>query len=565
VRSRITATVIGAAILIGGYAAVQGGGGEGASANAFVVATGGTPNCTRSSTLITYQQAVDAGGGAICGPGNGNVGFNATPFDNACDAANAGDIVAVRNGNYIPDTSNGSIMQAGEDCAPGAGDYNPNWEEQGVSEGSTSNWTTFIPAESPQAITFRQNRIYLFAGNYHMIWKDIDINTGFQTNYGGESSASQRVQNVIIRGNSATDRANIHGIQVIGSKNILFKYLDYGPSTQCGKVDVNVPDTFECSASAPAFESQYSNYGSASAGCGPGAPNPLGGSSSLCGGYFDGGGDWVELYIHDISGAIPYLNVRLEDVINHDQQGKLDGGDVHPGCLMTWDSGNNSSAPAHNLVLDHYVCVRATGAAVQFGDSGATIQNSVFGCQVQSLQNTGGVWDGSCTNVPFGLAQKNSANNLTNVLIRYNTFIGTSNGGGGVQPLLIQNSGAFDPDITNVRIVGNLFMGSPTCGISGVTYSTNTYTSGSTSCESDGTATVLGVGDPIVDSSYDTADGLYVLDGDPFDPTADGSPALTALNPTSRNTACSCTDYTLGWDFQREARSSTSTKPGADG
>jgi hypothetical protein len=550
--------LVGAAVMVGGYAATQGGGGEAVAANLFTVASGGSPSCVRSSSLITYTAAVSAN--AVCGPGNGNVGFNATPFDNACDAANAGDIVAVKNGSYGRDEANGSLMEAGEDCAPGASDYNPNWKEQGLSDqtGNLASWTTFVPGDEPQAITFVPNRFYLFAGNYHMIWKGIDINTGFQTNYGGESSSTLRVQNVIIRGNSASDRANIHGIQVIGSKNIMFQYLDYGPSTQCGKIDANVPDTFECSASAPAFESQYANYGTASAGCGPGAPNPLGGASSLCGGYFHGGGDWVELFIHDISGAIPYLNVRLEDVINHDQQGKLDGGDVHPGCLMNFDTGNNPTAPSHNLVLDHYVCVRAAAAGVQFSDSGATIQNSVFGCQVQSLQNTGGAWDGPCVNTPFGLAQKNSANNLTNVLIRYNTFIG-----GGQTPLLIQNSGAFDPDISNVRIVGNLFFGSPTCGISGVTYANNTFTSGSTTCGSG--ATSLGAGDPITDSSFDTGDNLYVLDGDPFDATADGSPALPSLNPTSLNTACSCTDYTLDHDFQGDARSSSSTKPGADG
>jgi hypothetical protein len=155
-RSRITATVIGAAILIGGYAAVQGGGGPEAEANIFLVASGGTPSCVRSSSLLTYQEAVDAGGTAICGAGNGNVGFVATAFDNACDAANSGDIVAVRNGNYAQTAANGMLMEANEDCAPGALDYNPNWEEQGLAsqESRLSAWTKFIPGQDPQAITF---------------------------------------------------------------------------------------------------------------------------------------------------------------------------------------------------------------------------------------------------------------------------------------------------------------------------------------------------------------------------------------------------------------------------
>jgi hypothetical protein len=540
-RSRITATVVGAAILIGGYAATQGGGGAEASGNLFLVASGGTPSCVRSSSLLTYQEAVNAGGTAICGAGNGNVGFVATAFDNACDAATGGDIVAVRNGAYSQNMANGFLMEANEDCSNGTGaDYNPNWEEQGSGEGSLTNWVTFVPGESPQNITFEPASFIFGRGNYHMIWKDIDVNTGMKFNYGGESSG-QRAKNIIIRGNSKDDRANIHGIQIIGAENILLKHLDYGPSNQCGKAnDANVPDNFECDENAATFESQYAFKGTASPGCSEDA-------AVLCGGYFwNGGSEWVEMYIHN-GGAGDYLNVRVEDVINHDQQGKRDGTDVHPGCLLTWDFGQ-ATTTAHNLVLDHYVCVRSTGASIQLADSGVTVQNSMFGCQVQSLENTGGTWDGTCTGSAFGLAQKTGSNSQTNILFRYNVFTHAA----GSTGLNIQSGGSFDT-FSNTRFVGNIFLGSISgCSTSGVSFDSNTFAQGVTTCGTN--AESLGAGDPVVDSSYDT-DGSYVLDGDPFDPNLDGSPSVQTVNPTG--------DLSLDHDFEGDARSNP-THVGAD-
>jgi hypothetical protein len=541
-----------AAMTAGGVVIAQEeGGGAAFEANAFVVASGGSPSCVRSASLIEYADA--AGVNAVCGPGNGNVGFTTTGFDNACDITNAGDIVGVKNGDYNQPISNGYVMGAGEDCAPGASDYNPNWEEQGVSD-PTSNltsWTTFMPADDTPDIMFEPRGMVLAAGNYHMIWKNIDINTGLYFNTGGGST---RLQNVIVRGNSAADRANVHGIQIIGSKNVLLLHLDYGPSTQCGKAaDANVPDAYECDPNADTFESQYANRGTTAPGCTTTDP-------TNCGGFhWNGASEWVELYIHDINSSLPFENVRLEDVINHDQQSKQDGSGLHPGCLMTWDFGDFITT-AHNLVLDHYRCERTTAATTQIAASGVTIQNSVIGCKIQSLQNSGGLWDGTCTGAALGIGQKlDASRSPTNILIRYITLIG-----GGQPPMQLSAGGAFDT-FSNTRVVGNLFFGNPTCGTAGVTYSTNTYTNGSTSCESDGTATVLGAGDPIVDSSYDTANNLYVLEGEAFDPSADGSPALTNLNPTTKNTACGCTDYTLDHDFEGDARSSTATKPGADG
>jgi hypothetical protein len=87
VRSRITATVIGAAILIGGYAAVQGGGD--ATANIWVDANGGT--CADNASLVAYDDA------AACGT-----------LDAANDTCDNGDVVRVASGATIGSSSTGT-------------------------------------------------------------------------------------------------------------------------------------------------------------------------------------------------------------------------------------------------------------------------------------------------------------------------------------------------------------------------------------------------------------------------------------------------------------------------
>jgi hypothetical protein len=525
------------------------GGGSEATANLFAVASGGSPNCTRSSTLKNYADAVTAG--AVCGPGvrTSNGSINGTGFGNACHAATGGDKVAVRNGAYAQNPANGYLFDGNLDCSDGTGaDYNPNWEEQGVSQGSLANWVTFVPGESPAAITFTVGSMTIPRGNYHMIWEGIDVNTGIRFNSGGETPG-QRAENIIMRGSSSSNRATIYGIQVTGSKNILFQHIDNGPSNQCAKNDSNVPVAWRCNPSGPWFEAQYANFGTTTSSC-----NMQNGNHTLCGGFWaNGGSEWAELYVHD-GGAGAYQNIRFEDFINHDQQSIQDSTvAAHPGCLMTYDTGNATTS-SHNMVLDGYVCERATGATIQLADSGVTIQNSTFGCQVQSLQNSGGIWDGTCVAAAFGYGQKNpGSGGGTNVLIRYNYFGPGSNG------LTINTSatGNFQ-DVTNFRVIGNVFAGGVTCGVTGVTYANNAFVNGVSTCGIP--AQSLSAGDPVVNSSYDTPDNLYKLKGPTIDARADGSPAISTINPTSLGA-----DYQLGWDIDREARSSTATRPGVDG
>jgi hypothetical protein len=387
-----------------------------------------------------------------------------------------------------------------------------------------------------------------------MIWENIDVNTGIRFNSGGES-AGQYAQNIIMRGLSSSDLMTIYGVQIIGSKNILLQYINNGPSNQCAKNDPGVPEAWRCDPDGPWFEAQYADVGTVTGAC-----DMQNGNHTFCGGFWaNGGSEWSELYIHD-GGAGGYENIRLEHFINHDQTSIQDStAAAHPGCLMHF-GGSNVVQTAHNAVLDHYVCERPAGASVQFADSGWTIQNSVFGCQVQSLQNSGGVWDGSCIAVPFGFGVKSSTGGTgaTNVLIRYSYF-----GSGAGSSLAILTGAGWVNNFSNIRIVGNVFAGGVTCGVTGVTYANNAFVNGVSTCGSP--AEALGAGDPIANSSYDQPAPGYKLEGATIDPSADGSPALTNLNPTSLNTTCGCTDYTLDHDFEGDARSSTATKPGADG
>jgi hypothetical protein len=537
-RSRITATVIGAAILIGGYAATQGGGGAEAQANVFAVASGGSPNCLRSSTLKTYAQAIEVN--AVCGPGvrTSNGSINGTGFGNSCHAATAGDRVGVKNGTYTP-PGGGFLLDGNLDCSDGVAlDYNPNWEEQGLAsqESRLANWVTFVSADSTPAIRFQLGAFVIPWGNYHMIWENIDINTGVKFNYGGES-AGQQAKNIIFRGSSVDNLMTVYGIQIIGSKNILLQNINNGPSLQCAKNDANVPTAWRCNPSGPWFESQYADWGVATGSCNPESP----GLDVECGGWWAyGGTEWAELFIHD-GGSFDYENIRLENFFNHDQQSIQDSSCcAHPGCLMHI-GGDNGIITAHNTVLDHYVCERAAGASIQFSDSGVTVQNSVFGCQVQSLENSGGDWDGTCVANAFGMGSKiaSGGTGFDNVLIRYNYF-------GPTVGLLIQNDGVtFANSFSNVRIVGNLFGGQLTCGVSGVTYDSNSFVSGLSACGTNSQS--LAAGDPVVQSSYGTPDDLYVLEGPTMDPSLDGSPSVQTVNPTG--------DLNLDHDFEGDARS----------
>lgn len=537
-----------AGVLAGGGSYIVNDGGSEITANLFAVSSGGSPNCARSSSLISFDAADDVN--AICGPGvrTSNSSINGTPFGNACHAATAGDVIGVRNNGggatYDPNASNGFMLEGPLDCSDGSGvDYDPNWEEKGNSEASLANWVTFKPAQTPTDITFAVGSFTIPQGNYHMIWENIPINTGVKFNYGGES-AGQQAKNIIFRGSSSSNRMRLYGLQIIGSKNILLKHINNGPSNQCAKNDANVPVAWRCNPSGPWFESQYANKGTASPGCDPEV------DATQCGGWWAfGGSEWAETYIHD-GGAGSYENIRLEDYINHDQQSIQDSTCcAHPGCLMQF-GGNNGISTPHNGVLDHYVCERAAAATIQFFDSGWTIQNSVFSCQVQSLENTGGDWDGTCANSAFGMCGRIDMGHtgFSNVLFRFNYF-GAS---GGFNAFSIQNTGNCVNSFTNVRVVGNVLAGAMPC-LGSITYDSNAFTNGVSTCGTN--AQSLSAGDPVVNSSYGTPDDLYDLDGDVVDAHADGSPAYSSVSLSG--------DLNLNHDMDRDARSGT-TKPGPD-
>jgi hypothetical protein len=560
-----------AGVLIGGgsYVIQDGGGGDEVTANVFVDDATGSANCVRSASLIEFDAADDVN--AVCTDGARTGGDGSvTAWENACWAATAGDVVAVKNGTYTAHNTNGAIMESNHDCSDGSGAaYNPNWEEQGSAQASLANWVRYVPADDPQEINWGGSgngadvNAKFFQADYHIIFDGIDWRTSIFTNYGGEAPGG-RAQNLIFRG-TEEDPADVYGIQIIGSKNIMFQHVDIGPSIQCGKDnDANVPDAMECrSDNTEWWEAKFATLGTAEPGCD-------GDTTSICGGWFAyGGAAWTETYVHE-GGAGDYDDIRFEHVINHDQQTRGTGGGFHPGCLFNFlDGGVNTY---HNLVLDHYVCERATGATLQLLDSGVTIQNSVFTCQVAVVGQADTPWDDclvagspaglTCRDYDTGDGDGIGACDTTHLIVRYNAFLAEPGTNALLLPDQTIDGGDFGTHSTT-NIIANYFNAAIQCSVPGVTYNANTFANGATTCGTN--ATSLGSGDPLTDSSITTPGNSYLQTGTALDVTADGSPAFPTLNPTTLNTACSCDHYTLDHDFQDDARSSTSTKPGPDG
>lgn len=521
------------------------------TANLFVVASGGTPSCVRQSTARTYAVAVASFPSMICGPGNGITGYLTTGLDNSCKAATGGDVVRINQGVYSKN-ADGTIMKYG-DCSDGLGaNVNPNCVEQGVSCAATrANWVTYRCTDSPCGnINWpAANMLFAFA-KFHAQFIDVPFNRGggVQLGSGGESLAQQTGELAFI-GSSTASKADFYGIQVIGAKDVLFQHINYGPSNQCAANDANAAVAFRCDPAADYFESQWANVGVNSVGCTPNL-------TTSCAGFFGSSKGWAENYVHDAS-AFGYENVRYEDFVDHDGQGKQDGSGVHPGCLNTF--GGNTITTASNLVFDHAVCERVNAQGFANQDSGVTIQNSVFNCTVASLQNTTGKWDqcGSFSAVGISCSTGSSCTE-SNVLVRFNTFNVPSGGGTALdtRDSTVGNPG-FGPH-SNVRVIGNLFIKTaPSCnGAAGITFANNAFGNGLSTC---GTGTVtLAAGDPLTDSDVTTPGDLYLLTGTSIDATLDGSPSVATFDASALGS-----DYVLALDAAGNSRTLATMRYGA--
>ena len=526
------------------------------TANLFVVASGGSASCTRSPTLVSYDQA--ASGGNVCGPGTrSDLGYPTTAWNNACKAASLGNtpsgtIVGVKAGTYAQGSSDGHLVKD-TDCSGGLGaDVNPNAEEQNVATGTTAAWVKFVCADGDaKNVRFNIGGLVFMFADFHLVVQGpcFDFNTTVNFGAGG-GSAAQRTSNVQLIGGDgcatdpkSSDCMGMYGLEVKGAKNILLENINYGPSLICAKNDPLIPVNFRCDPSGPEFEARFAAVGGEVSGCTGDNTGPW------CGGWF-GVREFIQAYIHN-GDQSTYTNIRVEDFYFHDSNTRFSGSGVHPGCFMM--DNNVGGMPSHNLVFDHLVCERVATVGIQQADSGVTIQNSIFSAPTFALDQSSplGRWDDPSYNYQLGMACRADqvpGCNVSNVLIRYNVFLT----GGRSSGLLLQTGGKFG-GFSNVRVVGNVFGASLTCGVPGVTYDSNTFQYGTAGCGTN--ATSLPAGDPFIQSSIATPNGAWsavsLLDAHPS-----GSPALPSISIAPGS------DLDLVTDADGAARSGT-TRPGA--
>jgi hypothetical protein len=524
-------------------------------ANLFTVpaaSSDGSTSCVRSSTEKNYTDALAAN--AVCKSSG-----SASSWDIACAAATGGDTVGVKPGVY----SRVGVWMIGNntnDCSDGAGaDYDPNYAEKGNAPASLANWVTFVAGEDCAGtpnISFGSH--INISNNRHLI---IGSKPGDTTSPGGEcfnfnrtiylsdgGSASLRPQNLMFRGASKTKMMQMYGFEGIGPKNLLMENVDYGPYVQCAANDANAtPAYFRCDPNGPYFESWLADFGTNIAGC---TPANTGG----CAGHFSqGANEWNEWYLHEGASGL-YENVRVKNYNIHDGTAKGTGAGVHPGCFFI--PVGTGVVAAHNLVLDSVSCERQV-IGVQHAHSGVTVQNSYFACSTDDLAQTGGQYDVCAATYAVGVACREDLSPgcaVSNVLYRYNTFFG-----GGTSSLLFNDpaSSSFGT-FSNVRVIGNIFIGAPLvgCSYTGITCANNSVFS--TSATGATSTTTLSC-DPTIDSDATTSDNLW-RESTQLDPRLNGSACgVPTLNPSSLGA-----DYQLGFDIDDDARGASATRAGVE-
>jgi hypothetical protein len=368
VRGRITAVIVGAAIMVGGYATIQGGGGgESFAANVYLATSGGSSGCVRSSTLKTYAEAVS--GNNVC-----------NTFDVACTAATGGDIVGVKNGNYAIDTpARGAIFMDNGDCSDGAGaNTNPN----GTS--IPSNWVSFQCGDGTG--TERSVAVPTYG--------HLDINAKLHAEFKG---ACFWFGNIHAGAGDSTlttqyvrfDGVKFYGFECIGCSDFAFLNTEHGPGIFCAADGSAFPEADECDPAGPYWESRWTSTGSK---------------------------DYVgmEMYLHQNGGSIGANNISFINHYSHDIQTK-NNVDFHPGCLQT--------EKMTGLLIDRSKFERCAVEPILLNDpftlTDSTIQNSMIGCNTDSTENAGGTYDQVATG---SVKTIDNGGNMNNVLIRYNTF-----------------------------------------------------------------------------------------------------------------------------------------------
>ncbi len=493
------------------------------SANLWVVASGGSDTCARVSTATTFASAT--------------AGSKCKSFWKACTAATAGDIVGVTDGNYpaVAATTGGPLPNGddgfGNDCSDGSGaDYNPNWAEQGVAQGSLSNWVTFRCADDENqdgvvmgAGHFRVNaniHARIYGGCFH--FSDVLLN------YQGETSRG--AANLILEGK--TNRMLVDAYASYGAKNIMLKLWESGPWTTCAGAGEGEAAAATCSASVP-WENKYRNRST--------------GNHDM-----EGGGQIPKF---SQNSAYKTLNARSEDAYIHDlmsRDGQAPPPDWHGGCGMAqFNKGSNpdgtNSSQAHNIVVDRTRCERVMvfGFFIEDAD-GVTYQNSVEGCPADLMQNNGyTIWNDCVPAQPsFSIKSSTGGWTPTNILVRYNSFYSA---------IIMGGYGSY----SNVRVIGNVAANGG-CE-AGVTFDRNAWTN-SSSC-TDGTV-LSNQGNPWVardSTEYAYPPSLGQVDTEEIDYHLSGG-TKSFENWITETGA----DYALGYDYDGSSRTSGSRDAGAD-
>jgi hypothetical protein len=521
------------------------------TANLYVVASGGSPNCVRSATPVDYPTAT--ANNNVCGYGNGNSGQVASAWYNACIAASKtntslGTIIGVKAGNFTSPLGrlfegDPNLPSSNFNCSGGLGaDVNPNATEQGVTTGTTTGWAKYECADgdTTKNVSFSTGGQAFLWGSFHTLIQGgcFDFDT-ISIGAGGSPSTVRSSELQFIGGpNCATDPAasdcmHMIGIDIKGAKDVLFKNVNYGPSLQCAKNDPAVNPAYRCDPSVP-FEAPFANLGTATSACGP---NDI----IDCGGFFSTY-EQPQSYIHYGDGT-PYQNIRVQNMYQHDANQVFASGLAHSGCTMS--DNNLGNLPAYNLVYDHLVCERFEIVGQQDADSGIAIENSVFGCATYQFDQAtpAGAWD-SCAPAQAEMdvacrADLTPGCVLSNMVIRYNVFLGNSAG------LRFRPPSATFGTFSNVQVIGNIFAQQPAgCTISGITCDSNVFLNGVPTAGSN--SKILTPGDPFVQSSILTS-------GHTWSSTSllDAHPTGSISIPTVPNLG---SDYNLATDADGNTR-----------
>jgi hypothetical protein len=494
-----TAAVITTAIV--GVTLTNSGGGDPIPANLFLAPSGGSSGCVRSSTLLTYAEAVSAN--AVC-----------NTFDVACSAATGGDIVGVKNGAYAVDTpARRAVLMDNGDCSDGAGaNTNPN------AASIPSSWVSFQcgdGAGTARSVEVASSSVGGQAGG------SLDINAKLHAEFKGRCFYLPII-NMGLGDSTLTsqyvrfDDVQFQGFQCVGCQDVAFLNSEHGPAIFCGQDGGPVAEQYECDPAGPYWESRWANR--------------TDGNVDLVG---------MEMYLHQNSGAIGAENISYINVYSHDIQTKENVG-WHPGCLQT--------EKMTGLLIDRSKFERCAVEPILLNDPftlvDSTIQNSMIGCNTDGTDNAGGTYDQVATGSKKTI---DNGGNMNNVLIRYNTLC--------TQAIF---SGA--DTYTNVRVIGNLFLETGTsCSASGMTFDYNAVVGGTCGTNSTNVgSSSLVVNRGVTDNNCVPTSSSFcseLMDHHLTGSTVSG--VDNAVTPTS-------SDYALTYDYDNGSRTSGSRDVGAD-